>query len=88
MPRNKCIRHVDFDTKSAYFMPRGLPMNYLKEIDLETDEFEAIRLPDLHGLYQERPLSEWEYPDKHLGAYWNLHIKRLQMHSSRARLLK
>ena len=54
MPRNKCVRHVDFDTKSTYFKPRGIPMNFLQEIDLEPDEFEAIRLRDLHGLYQEK----------------------------------
>jgi len=54
MPRNKCLRHVDFDPKSAYFKPRGIPMNYLEEINLEPDEFEAIKLRDLKGLYQEK----------------------------------
>lgn len=58
MPRKKCVRHVDFDTKSAYFKPRGIPMNYLEEIDLEPDEFEAIRLRDLHGFYQEKAAEQ------------------------------
>lgn len=53
MPRNKCLRHVNFNAKSVYFKPRGIPMNYLEEISLEPDEFEAIRLRDLEGLYQE-----------------------------------
>jgi predicted DNA-binding protein (UPF0251 family) len=58
MPRKKCLRHVDFDTKSSYFKPRGIPMNYLQEVCLEADEFEAIRLRDLEGLYQEKAAEQ------------------------------
>ena len=58
MPRKKCLRHVGFDPKSAYFKPRGIPMNYLEEINLEPDEFEAIRLRDLKGLYQEKAAEQ------------------------------
>jgi predicted DNA-binding protein (UPF0251 family) len=58
MPRKKCLRHVDFDAKSSYFKPRGIPMNYLEEVCLEADEFEAIRLRDLGGIYQEQAAEQ------------------------------
>lgn len=34
-----------------YFKPAGTPLCDLKEIVLEADEFEAVRLTDLEGLY-------------------------------------
>jgi len=39
---------------SNYFKPRGIPLTSLEEIVLSVDEFEAIRLADLEGLYQEQ----------------------------------
>jgi predicted DNA-binding protein (UPF0251 family) len=36
-----------------YFKPRGIPLSDLQEIGLTIDEFEAVRLADLEGLYQE-----------------------------------
>jgi len=39
---------------SNYFKPRGVPLSELDEIVLKVDEFEAIRLADLQGLYQEQ----------------------------------
>jgi predicted DNA-binding protein (UPF0251 family) len=36
-----------------YFKPRGIPASQLEEVVLSLDEFEAIRLADLEGLYQE-----------------------------------
>lgn len=36
-----------------YFKPRGIPASLLEEVVLNLDEFEAIRLADLEGLYQE-----------------------------------
>jgi predicted DNA-binding protein (UPF0251 family) len=36
-----------------YFKPRGVPIAQLKEVVLTLDEFEAVRLADLDGLYQE-----------------------------------
>ncbi len=37
---------------ATYFKPRGIPMVSLQETTLELDEFEALRLADLEGLYQ------------------------------------
>jgi uncharacterized protein len=37
----------------TYFKPRGIPLTRLENIELTFDEFEAIRLADSEGLYQE-----------------------------------
>jgi predicted DNA-binding protein (UPF0251 family) len=37
----------------TYFKPRGVPLALLECVDLTVDEFEALRLADLEGLYQE-----------------------------------
>jgi len=40
--------------QSNYYKPRGIPLSILEEVVLTIDEFEAIRLADLRGLYQEQ----------------------------------
>ncbi len=49
----KC-RHVCGHPQTTYFKPRGLPVSQLEEVVLTIDEFEAIRLADMEGLYQEQ----------------------------------
>ena len=53
MPRPFKCRHVCGTPGTDYFKPRGIPLSDLQEIGLTLDEFEAIRLADLEGLYQE-----------------------------------
>jgi len=48
----KC-RRVCGKAAAEYFKPRGIPVVSLEEVNLLIDEFEAIRLADLEGLYQE-----------------------------------
>ena len=48
----KC-RHIGCEPGISYFKPRGIPLSALQEVVLTVDEFEAIRLADLQGLYQE-----------------------------------
>lgn len=40
--------------ETNYFKPRGIPLSLLEEVILTVDEFEAIRLADLEGFYQEQ----------------------------------
>jgi uncharacterized protein len=53
MSRPKCCRKVGCAPDKNYFKPRGIPSTELEEVILSLDEFEAIRLADLEGLYQE-----------------------------------
>jgi uncharacterized protein len=52
--RPKHCRRVDALPGNTYFKPRGIPLHILEEVILAVDEFEAIRLADLGGFYQEQ----------------------------------
>ncbi|HOK04867.1 MAG TPA: DUF134 domain-containing protein [Victivallales bacterium] len=53
MVRPFCKRIVNGKPKAVYFKPAGIPMRFIGELALSLDEFEAIRLADYEGLYQE-----------------------------------
>jgi predicted DNA-binding protein (UPF0251 family) len=53
MPRPFKCRNVGCQPGAVYFKPRGIPLGNLEEVTLTLDEFEAIRLADLQGLYQQ-----------------------------------
>ena len=53
MPRPLKCRRVCGCPGSYYFKPRAVPLDVLEEVCLAMDEFEAVRLADLEGLYQE-----------------------------------
>jgi uncharacterized protein len=54
MVRPKCCRRISGKPARKVFKPLGVPLAALQEIVLSMDEFEAIRLADLEGLYQEQ----------------------------------
>ncbi len=54
MPRPKRCRRVGLLPGSTLFKPAGVPARELDEVVLEVDEFEALRLADYEGLYQEQ----------------------------------
>lgn len=54
MPGRHCLRKIEGAPGITYFKPAGTPMRLLEEISLTLDEFEALRLADLEGLYQEQ----------------------------------
>jgi len=54
MPRPKCCRRVAGEPACKVFKPAGVPGSLLEEVILSIDEFEAIRLADLEGLYHEQ----------------------------------
>jgi uncharacterized protein len=43
---------------SPVFKPAGIPMRDLEEIVMTLDEFEALRLADLEGFYQEQAAEQ------------------------------
>ena len=54
MPRPFCRRRIAGNPAAAIFKPVGIPMSKLDELVMTLDEFEALRLADLDGLYQEQ----------------------------------
>ena len=54
MSRPQCCRWIAGKPIASVFHPAGIPVRELDEIVLTLDEFEAIRLADLEGLYQEQ----------------------------------
>ena len=53
----KC-RLIERKPSIDYFKPRGIPLGELEEVSLALDEFEALRLADLNGMYQEDASQE------------------------------
>ena len=52
MPRPKIRRRLRFKPNVYYFKPRGIPLKTLKEVALEADELEALKLHDVDKLEQ------------------------------------
>jgi uncharacterized protein len=57
MTRPHCCRRIAGRPGASVFKPVGVPLRELEEIVMTLDEFEAMRLADLDGLYQE-PAAE------------------------------
>lgn len=53
MSRPCCRRRIAAEPRQTVFQPAGIPLTGLSEVILTLDEFEAVRLVDLLGLYQE-----------------------------------
>ena len=54
MPRPKCCRQIGAAPGRTCFQPEGAESESCDEVLLNLDEYEAIRLADLEGLYQEQ----------------------------------
>jgi uncharacterized protein len=57
MPRPKCCRHIGAMPGKTFFQPEGAAPSSFEAVLLTLDEYEAIRLADLEGLYQEQAAS-------------------------------
>ena len=53
MPRPRCCRRIEGTPAARVFNPAGRPAGDLEAIALSLEEYEAIRLADFLGLYQE-----------------------------------
>ncbi|MFC1617695.1 DUF134 domain-containing protein [Patescibacteria group bacterium] len=52
MTRPRLRRRVRFNPSVTYFKPRGVPMKMLDEVELTTEEVEALRLKNINDLDQ------------------------------------
>ncbi len=53
MTRPKCCRKISCEPDVKYYKPKGIPASLLEEVNLNLDEFEAIKLADYSEMYQE-----------------------------------
>lgn len=67
MPRPRHCRRVARLPQANYYKPRGIPLSILEEVILNVDEFEAIRLTDLEGLYQAQAAEKMSVSRQTLG---------------------
>ncbi len=58
MPRPPCCRRVSGKPAAPIFKPAGIPARSLEEVVMTLDEFEAIRLADFEGLYQDQAAEQ------------------------------
>jgi predicted DNA-binding protein (UPF0251 family) len=58
MARPKCCRRVAGEPACQIFKPAGVPASALDQVVLSMDEFEAIRLADLDGLYHDKAAEQ------------------------------
>jgi predicted DNA-binding protein (UPF0251 family) len=54
VPRPRKRRKLGRVPQAAIYKPAGIPLNNLRQIPIEPDELEALRLADLKGLTQEQ----------------------------------
>ena len=52
MPRPRLCRRIKFNPNITYFKPQGTPMRNLEEVELTTEEVEALRLKNIVDLEQ------------------------------------
>ena len=53
MGRRKCCRRVSCPPPASIYKPAGLSCRQTEAVELSLDEYEALRLADADGLYQE-----------------------------------
>jgi len=52
MPRPRLCRRIRFNPQVVYFKPQGVPMRFLDEVELSSEELEALRLKNIKNLDQ------------------------------------
>jgi len=67
MPRPLRCRRICRTPGCAYFKPAGIPLFRLKEVVVTLDEFEAMRLVDMDGLYQDKAAEKMRVSRQTLG---------------------
>jgi predicted DNA-binding protein (UPF0251 family) len=67
MARPLTCRRIHADPGVLYYKPRGIPSTALEEALLTLDEFEAMRLVDHEGMYQEEAAARMNISRQTLG---------------------
>ncbi|MBU4284739.1 DUF134 domain-containing protein [Patescibacteria group bacterium] len=52
MTRPRLCRRIRFNPKVSYYKPQGVPMRFLKVVELTREEVEALRLKNIKDLDQ------------------------------------
>jgi len=52
MARPRLRRRIGFNPNVTYYKPQGVPMRFLEDIELTTEEVEALRLKNIKDLDQ------------------------------------
>lgn len=58
MPRPRLCRRIRFNPQITYFKPQGIPMRFLDEVELTSEELEALRLKNIKNLDQKECAEE------------------------------
>lgn len=58
MPRPRLCRRIRFNPNVTYFKPRGIPLRFLKVVELTIEEVEVLRLKNIKNLDQEEAAKE------------------------------
>jgi len=77
MPRPHKCRRIFSNPEVVYFKPAGIMMQNLDEVVLTLDEFEAIRLADYEGLYQEKAAEQMNVSRQTFGNIINSAHKKI-----------
>lgn len=52
MPRPKLFRKIKLNPKVNFYKPQGIPLNQLDIVEINHEEWEALRLKNVEGLNQ------------------------------------
>ena len=77
MPRPFRFRRVYCRPGANYFKPRGTARAFLEEVNLNMDEFEALRLVNLEEMYQEKAAKKMNVSRQTFGNILNSAYKKL-----------
>ena len=77
MPRPKKPRKVRFNPNIYYFKPRGVPLRVLEEVELKSDEVEALKLHDVDELDQKEAAKRMKISQPTFGRILNSAYKNI-----------
>ena len=80
MARPQQCRKVRAVPVVTYYKPRGIPLSELEEVTLMLDEYEAMRLADFEGLYQDQAAAKMSAVSSTFGSLSSSHQEQ-QLHT-------